>query len=49
MVNYHAVGLFVTSRGGFTMHNPQEDANLKVGKDRKEGRKEGNRIGRKEG
>jgi hypothetical protein len=30
MVNYHAVGLFVTSRGGFAMHNPQEDANLKV-------------------
>jgi tetratricopeptide (TPR) repeat protein len=30
MVNYHAVGLWVTSKGGFALHNPQEEASLKV-------------------
>jgi tetratricopeptide (TPR) repeat protein len=30
MVNYHAIGMWFTSRGGFAMHNPQEDASLKV-------------------
>jgi tetratricopeptide (TPR) repeat protein len=31
MVNYHAVGAYFTSRGGFALHNPQEEASLKVG------------------
>ncbi|GMI62452.1 hypothetical protein ScalyP_jg792 [Parmales sp. scaly parma] len=30
MVNYHAVGAYFTSRGGFALHNPQEEASLKV-------------------
>ena len=30
MVNYHAIGLWVASRGGFALHNPQEEASLKV-------------------
>ena len=30
MVNYHAVGMLFTSRGGFALHNPQEEASLKV-------------------
>jgi len=30
MVNYHAIGTYFTSRGGFAMHNPQEEASLKV-------------------
>ena len=30
MVNYHAVGAWFTSRGGFALHNPQEEASLKV-------------------
>jgi hypothetical protein len=30
MVNYHAVGLWFTSKGGFALHNPQEEASLKV-------------------
>ena len=30
MVNYHAIGMWFTSRGGFTLHNPQEEASLKV-------------------
>ena len=30
MVNYHAIGLYCLSRGGFSLHNPQEDASLKV-------------------
>lgn len=30
MVNYHAIGTWFTSRGGFTVHNPQEEASLKV-------------------
>lgn len=30
MVNYHAIGLYFTSRGGFTLNNPQEEASLKV-------------------
>jgi hypothetical protein len=30
MVNYHAVGMYFTSRGGFAMHNEQEEASLKV-------------------
>jgi len=30
MVNYHAIGAYFTSRGGFTLHNPQEEASLKV-------------------
>ncbi|KAF0694841.1 Aste57867_14305 [Aphanomyces stellatus] len=30
MVNYHAVGIYVTHRGGFALHNPQEEASLKV-------------------
>jgi hypothetical protein len=31
MVNYHAVGMWFTSRGGFSLQNPQEEASLKVG------------------
>ena len=31
MVNYHAVGMWFTSRGGFALQNPQEEASLKVG------------------
>ena len=31
MVNYQAVGAWFTSRGGFALHNPQEEASLKVG------------------
>ena len=30
MVNYHAIGAYFTSRGGFVLHNPQEEASLKV-------------------
>jgi hypothetical protein len=30
MVNYHAVGAWFTNKGGFTLHNPQEEASLKV-------------------
>ncbi|OQR87564.1 hypothetical protein ACHHYP_08517 [Achlya hypogyna] len=30
MVNYHAIGVYVASRGGFALHNPQEEASLKV-------------------
>jgi tetratricopeptide (TPR) repeat protein len=30
MVNYHAVGAWFTSRGGFALHNLQEEASLKV-------------------
>jgi tetratricopeptide (TPR) repeat protein len=30
MVNYHAIGMWFTSRGGFAVHNPQEEASLKV-------------------
>lgn len=30
MVNYHAVGAWITSQGGFSLHSPQEDASLKV-------------------
>ena len=30
MVNYHAVGMWFTSKGGFALHNPQEEASLKV-------------------
>lgn len=25
MVNYHAIGAYFTSRGGFALHNPQEE------------------------
>jgi tetratricopeptide (TPR) repeat protein len=30
MVNYHAIGAWFTSHGGFALHNPQEEASLKV-------------------
>ncbi|KAG9410957.1 hypothetical protein AC1031_018983 [Aphanomyces cochlioides] len=30
MVNYHAIGIYVAHRGGFALHNPQEEASLKV-------------------
>ena len=30
MVNYHAIGLYCTSRAGFVLHDPQEEASLKV-------------------
>jgi tetratricopeptide (TPR) repeat protein len=30
MVNYHAIGSWFTNKGGFTLHNPQEEASLKV-------------------
>ena len=30
MVNYHAIGAWFTSKGGFSLHNPQEEASLKV-------------------
>ena len=30
MVNYHAVGVYTVSKGGFALHNPQEEASLKV-------------------
>jgi len=30
MVNYHAIGLYCTSRLGFVLHDPQEEASLKV-------------------
>ena len=29
-MNYHAIGSWFTSRGGFALHNPQEEASLKV-------------------
>lgn len=29
-VNYHAIGMYFISRGGFALHNPQEEASLKV-------------------
>lgn len=25
MVNYHSIGAYFTSRGGFALHNPQEE------------------------
>jgi tetratricopeptide (TPR) repeat protein len=31
MVNYHAIGAWITNKGGFTLNNPQEEASLKVG------------------
>lgn len=31
MVNYHAIGAYFTNKGGFALHNPQEEASLKVG------------------
>ncbi|KAJ0395640.1 hypothetical protein P43SY_003296 [Pythium insidiosum] len=30
MVNYHAIGVYAASRGGFALHSPQEEASLKV-------------------
>lgn len=30
MVNYHAIGAWFTSQGGFALHNPLKDASLKV-------------------
>jgi hypothetical protein len=30
MVNYHAIGVYFASRGGFAVHCPQEEASLKV-------------------
>eukprot|EP01035_Chromulina_nebulosa_P019320 gene19320-25183_t len=30
MVNYHAIGAWFTNKGGFALHNPQEEASLKV-------------------
>lgn len=30
MVNYHAIGIYCASRGGFALHSPQEEASLKV-------------------
>ena len=30
MVNYHAIGLYCTSRSGFVLHDTQEEASLKV-------------------
>lgn len=30
MVNYHAIGVYVASRGGFALHSSQEEASLKV-------------------
>ncbi|GLD97493.1 hypothetical protein PINS_up006177 [Pythium insidiosum] len=30
MVNYHAIGIYAASRGGFALHSPQEEASLKV-------------------
>lgn len=30
MVNYHAIGVYIASRGGFALHSPQEEASLKV-------------------
>uniref|UniRef100_K3WP22 Uncharacterized protein n=1 Tax=Globisporangium ultimum (strain ATCC 200006 / CBS 805.95 / DAOM BR144) TaxID=431595 RepID=K3WP22_GLOUD len=30
MVNYHAIGIYFASRGGFALHSPQEEASLKV-------------------
>jgi len=29
MVNYHAIGAWFTNKGGFALHNPQEEASLK--------------------
>ena len=29
-MNYHAIGMYFISRGGFALHNPQEEASLKV-------------------
>jgi len=31
MVNYHAIGAWITCKGGFSLQNPQEEASLKVG------------------
>lgn len=28
MVNYHAIGAYFTSRGGFALHNPQEEVRV---------------------
>lgn len=28
MVNYHAIGAYFTSRGGFALHNPQEEVRI---------------------
>lgn len=30
MVNYHAIGIYFASLGGYALHNPQEEASLKV-------------------
>eukprot|EP01084_Bolivina_argentea_P016074 30121_1 len=30
MVNYHAIGAYFTAQGGVSLHNPQEDASIKV-------------------
>ncbi|CAM9368815.1 unnamed protein product, partial [Chrysoparadoxa australica] len=30
MVNYHAIGAYCIKKGGFAVHNPQEEASLKV-------------------
>uniref|UniRef100_A0A7S4UV03 Uncharacterized protein n=1 Tax=Ditylum brightwellii TaxID=49249 RepID=A0A7S4UV03_9STRA len=30
MVNYHAIGCYVTSRGGFSLYNTQDDSSLQV-------------------
>ncbi|CEG46653.1 Tetratricopeptide TPR1 [Plasmopara halstedii] len=30
MVNYHAIGVYFASRGGFALHSPEEEASLKV-------------------
>ena len=30
MVNYHAIDLYCNSRSGFVLHDPQEEASLKV-------------------
>jgi len=29
MVNYHAIGAWFTVKGGFALHNPQQEASLK--------------------
>lgn len=29
MVNYHAIGAWFTAKGGFALHNPQQEASLK--------------------
>lgn len=32
MVNYHAIGAYFTSRGGFALHNPQEEVRNCIGR-----------------